>query len=187
MVLDTQLSFDREINDNIDNNNIVNRVTPSPTVIPPPINPIRCSYCHQTFDNELEFFEHKSQFARYAISRFMKLNQSERLQLPTFIEPPTPQNSQRNLLHNIGSPPFTHSLLFAIIGRDSHKNCFCNPYMRSIPEVPIFPPPHQHENNINKSFERTMDLLSLIDKPIDLFGIGNTNDNNEDIDLNLKL
>jgi len=64
--------------------------------------------------------------------------------------------------------------------------------MRPIQEVPIVSRTDHDYNNIDGSLGRTMDLISLIDKPIDSAPIEELpvvwrDGNNNDIDLDLKL
>jgi len=125
--------------------------------------------------------------------------------LTTFIPPTTPQFSRRVFSRRNGPPlppPSSHTM-FPMHGRGNCTRRF-HPYMRPIPEIPIFPTRLYH-NKIDESLGREMDRLSLIDKPADLapmeerpvewgdslFEIGSTsnsnNNKNNDIDHDLKL
>jgi len=103
--------------------------------------------------------------------------------------------------HHLHKLP-SHTMLFSMHGSGNYNRRF-HPYMRPIPEVPNFPRTHDY-NNINECLGRTMDLISLINKPIDSapmqelpvvwrlwrdgwFEIGSTIDHNNDISLDLKL
>jgi hypothetical protein len=125
--------------------------------------------------------------------------------LTTFIPPATPQFSQRVFSRRNGPPlppPSSHTM-FPMYGRGNYNRRF-RPYMRPIPEIPIFPARLYH-NNIDESLGGAMDRLSLIDKPADLapmeerlvvlsdglFEMGSTsnrnNNKNNDIYHDLKL
>jgi hypothetical protein len=81
-------------------------------------------------------------------------------------------------------------MLFPMHGSGNYDHL--HPSMRPIPEVPIVSRTDRDYNNIDGSLGRTMDLISLIDKPIDsapteelpvVWRDGSTND----INLDLKL
>jgi len=81
-------------------------------------------------------------------------------------------------------------MLFPMHGRGNYDHL--HPYMRPIQEVPIVSRTDHDYNNIDGSLGRTMDLISLIDKPIDSAPIEELpvvwrDGNNNDIDLDLKL
>lgn len=170
-----------------------------------PNNQFKCNHCLRTFNNELQLSKHKNNLSTRtqinAVKHVTVRNQNENnTQSPTFIPPPTSQ-SQRAFYHNESPPPpppRSHTLLFSM-NRVGGNNCHFHPYMRSIREVPTFPP--HHDNKIDESLgRRTTDLISLIDKNVDSvsmeelpmvwgrtwFEVGSSSKKN-DINLDLKL
>jgi len=117
-----------------------------------PINQFPCNYCHETFKTAQDLSWHQSTYTICNINRAL-LRQQNNTPLQTYMPPP---------------PPSSHTVLFLNrVPGSGNYNLHFQPYtIRPIPEDPVFPHTHDH-NNIDESLGRTMDLISLMDKPID--------------------
>lgn len=150
------------------NNNVTLLISLPPSSPPHPhphVNQLTCTHCTRTFQNESEFSRHINRFTRMsAIQRVLMRNgNGNNLFTPSLFM--MPQAS-------------SHAMLFP-------KNGRFHPYNRPNREVPIFPPPIDH--NVDESnMGRTLDLISLLDKPIDLKPVIEEAYDN-DINLDLKL
>jgi len=150
------------------------------------VAPIPCNHCHETFRTAQDLSWHQSTYTICNINRaLLRLNSTP---LQTFI-PTTSQDLQRSSLYHIAPPsppPSSHTMLFPMHGSGNYNRRF-HPYVRPIPEVPIVSRTDRDYNNIDGSLGRTMDLISLIDKPIDELPVVLQDGSTNNINLDLKL
>lgn len=134
---------------------------------------IPCNHCHETFRTAQDLSWHQSTYTICNINRaLLRLNNTYHIGQPS-------------------PPPSSHTMLFPMHGSGNYNRHF-HPYVRPIPEVPIVSRTDRDYNNINGSLGRTMDLISLIDKPIDSAPIEELpvvwrDESTNDINLDLKL